>query len=57
MEKQKTYHDNGKLQFDGEFLNGIESIGTRYNKKGELIFELTKTVVEGLIFEIDCNGK
>ena len=28
MEKQKTYHDNGKLQFDGEFLNGIESIGT-----------------------------
>ena len=45
MEKQKTYHDNGKLQFDGVFLNGIESIGTRYNKKGELMFELTKTVV------------
>ena len=38
--KGKEYDKDGKLLFDGEFLNGEKNgIGKEYNKDGELIFE------------------
>ena len=39
--KGKEYYDNGKLKFEGEYLNGIRwnGKGKRYNKKGKLIYE------------------
>ena len=34
----KEYYDNGKLKFEGDFLNGKRVYGKGYNKNG--IFEL-----------------
>ena len=36
----KEYNDNGKLIFEGEYLNGKRNgKGKEYNKYGKLIFE------------------
>ena len=36
----KEYHENGKLKFEGDYINGKKSgKGKEYNNKGELIFE------------------
>jgi antitoxin component YwqK of YwqJK toxin-antitoxin module len=34
----REYHDNGKLKFGGEYINGNKK-GKKYCDKGELIFE------------------
>ena len=38
--KVKEYYDNGKLKFEGEYLNGKRNgKGKEYNYDGKLIFE------------------
>ena len=39
MEKEKNYYYNGKLEFEGEYLNGKRSNGKEYDSDGKLIFE------------------
>jgi len=36
--KTKLYVED-KIRFEGEYLNGLQSMGKEYNEKGELIFE------------------
>ena len=38
--KGKEYYENGKLKFEGEFLNGNVLNGKGYNIKGELDYEI-----------------
>ena len=38
--KVKEYHNNGKLQFEGEYLNGKRWNGKGYDKNGFLEFEI-----------------
>ena len=36
----KLYFDNGKLQYEGQYLNGEKNgFGKEYNINGDLIFE------------------
>ena len=38
--KKKEYFKNGKLKFDGEYLNGIKWNGTTYHQNGDIYFEI-----------------
>ena len=38
------YHFNGKLVFEGEYLNDKEWIGTRYDENGNILYELTNSI-------------
>jgi len=37
--KMKEYHENGKLKFEGEYLNGIKIKGKELDDDGDLEFE------------------
>ena len=39
--KGKEYFNNGKLKFEGEYLNGKIWTGKGYNKKGNMIYQIT----------------
>ena len=40
IRRRKEYYDNGKLEFEGEYLNEERNgKGKEYNKNGEIIFE------------------
>ena len=34
------YHDNGKIDFEGEYLNGKEWKGKGYDENGNITYEL-----------------
>ena len=38
----KEYYDDGKLKFEGDYLNGIKIEGKGYNKEGQLILEINR---------------
>ena len=42
--KGKEYYKDGKLRFDGEYLNNKELIGTRYDNNGNIIFKLENNI-------------
>jgi len=49
--KIKDYHNNGKLEFEGEYLNGKRNgLGKEYNYDGKLQFE-------GIYLNGKKNGK
>ena len=64
MEKEKEYN-NGKLIFEGEFLDGIKVIGIEYDESGDIIYKYNNLNGRGkeysfgkLIFEGEyLNGK
>ena len=40
VEKEKEYYDNGKLKFEGEYLNNERNgNGKEYNENGHILFE------------------
>jgi len=44
--KGKEYYGNGKLKFEGEYLNDNRWSGKGYNKDGQLEFELKDGCIE-----------
>ena len=40
--KGKEYHYNGRLKFDGDFINGKKMNGREYDNKGNLILTLRR---------------
>ena len=40
--KGKNYNENGGLEFEGEYLNGIRWEGKEYNRKGKIKAEYFK---------------
>ena len=38
---KEYYCENDVLIFEGEYLNDIEWIGTRYNENGNILYKLT----------------
>ena len=41
--KGKEYYDNGNIQFDGEYLDGKQIIGTKYDRDGKILYQLNNT--------------
>ena len=53
--KGKEYYDNGKLKYEGEYLNGKRWNGKGYNMKGEVDFKIDEGNGKGK--EYKNNGK
>ena len=41
--KGKEYYENGKLKFEGEYLNDKELIGIKYKENGDILYKLINT--------------
>ena len=50
----KEYYNNGKIKFEGEFLNNKQYNGKGYDKENNLVYELKNG--NGFIKEYDYNG-
>ena len=58
--KGKIYYDNGKIKFDGNYLNGKIWKGKNYNNEGKLIFDgefVNGQRLKGKEIEYNINGK
>jgi len=53
--KGKEYYDNGKIKFEGEYLNGEKWNGKGFNYYGDMAFEIIDG--KGNIREYCDNGK
>ncbi len=51
----KAYDSNGKLTFEGEYLNNQEWIGTAYDGNNNIIYELN--YINGIRKEYYDNGQ
>ena len=42
--KGKEYYEDGKLRFEGEYLNDKEWIGNRYDDNGNILYKLNNNI-------------
>ena len=55
--KGKEYYDNGKILFEGEFLNDVKWNGIGYDPEGNIIYKIANGNCEGDIKIYDTDGK
>ena len=53
--KGKEFYDNGKIKFEGEYLNGKRWNGKGYNNKGDIEYEMKYG--RGIVKEYFSDGK
>ena len=51
--KGKSYYSDGKLDFEGEFLNNKKLIGIQYDKNGNIIEKLNHKIGKGKEYDLE----